>query len=76
MKALLYVIAVPFASFAGLAAFSSWWSALLYVVALGLFGFYAARRHEKHHRSEAHDDRSTTERMESAREWLVNNSDD
>lgn len=70
------MIVVPFVSFAGLAAFSSWWSALLFIAALGLFGFYAVKRHEKHHRSEAHDDRLTTERMESAIEWLVNNNDD
>jgi hypothetical protein len=33
--------------------------------------FFAVRRHEKHHRSEAYDDKQSAERMEAAREWLM-----
>jgi hypothetical protein len=33
--------------------------------------FFAVRRHEKHHRPEAYDDKLSDERMEAAREWLM-----
>lgn len=73
MRELLYVIAVPMASFVGLAAFETWWSASLFVSAIGIVMFFAVRRHEKHIRSEAYDDKLSTERMEAAREWLIDN---
>lgn len=71
LRELLYVIAVPMASLAGLAAFDMWWSAAIYVTAIGLAMFFAVRRHEKHHRPEVYDDKLSIERVEAAREWLV-----
>lgn len=67
----MYVVAAPMASLAGLAAFEAWWSAVLFVSGIGLAMFFAVRRHEKHHRPEAYDDKVSTERMEAAREWLM-----
>jgi hypothetical protein len=58
-------------AFAGLAAFETWWTSALFVSAIGLAMFFAVRRHEKHHRSEAYDDKLSTERMEAARKWLT-----
>jgi hypothetical protein len=71
LRELLYILAVPMASLAGLAAFQAWWSAGLYFSAIGLAMSYAVRRQEKHDRSEAYDDRLSAERMEDAREWLM-----
>ena len=71
LRELLYILAVPMASLAGLAAFQAWWSAGLYFSVIGLAMFYAVRRHEKHDQSEAYDDRLSAERMEDAREWLM-----
>ena len=59
------------ASLAGLAAFEAWWSAGLYFSVLGLAMFYAVRRHEKHDRSGAYDDRLSADRMKAARDWLM-----
>ena len=75
MRELLYVIAAPMVSLAGLAAFETWWSALLFLSGIGITMFFAVRRHEKHNRSEAYDDRLSTERMEAARQWLVEDVD-
>jgi hypothetical protein len=58
-------------SLVGLAAFESWWSAALFICAIGLGTLIAVRRYEKHHRSEAFDDRLSSEKMEAAREWLI-----
>jgi hypothetical protein len=71
LRELLYVIAVPTVSFVGLVAFETWWSASLFVSAIGVAMFFAVRRHEKHHRSEAYDDKLSAERMEAARKWLI-----
>ncbi len=71
MRELVYLLAVPFASLAGLAAFEAWWSAALYDVALGLVAFLAVRHQEKHHRPEVYDDRLSADRMEAARDWLM-----
>jgi membrane protein implicated in regulation of membrane protease activity len=71
LRELLYVIAAPMTSLAGLAAFETWWSAALFVSGIGLAMFFAVRRHEKHHRPEAYDDKLSDERMEAAREWLM-----
>ena len=71
LRELLYILAVPMASLAGLAAFQAWWSAGLYFSVIGLAMFYSVRRHEKHERSEAYDDKLSAERMENAREWLM-----
>jgi hypothetical protein len=71
LRELLYVIAPPMVSLVGLAAFETWWSASIFVSAIGVATFFAVRRHEKHHRSEAYDDKLSTERMEAAREWLI-----
>jgi hypothetical protein len=67
----LYVIAAPMVSLAGLAAFETWWSAALFLSGIGIAMFFAARHHEKHHRAEAYDDKLSTERVEAAREWLM-----
>jgi hypothetical protein len=71
LKELLYVMAAPMASLLGLAAFETWWSAALFVSIMGVGAFFAVRRHEKHHHSEAYDDKLSTERMEAALEWLT-----
>ena len=59
------------ASLTGLAAFEAWWSAGLYLSVLGLAMFYAVRRHEKHDRAEAYDDKLSADRMRAARDWLM-----
>jgi hypothetical protein len=71
LKELLYLLAAPTASLVGLAAFSTWWSASLFVASIGLAMVFAVRRHEKHYRSEAYDDKVSAERMEAARQWLM-----
>jgi membrane protein implicated in regulation of membrane protease activity len=71
LRELVYIVAAPLVSLVSLAAFESWWSAALFVSALGVAMFYAVRRHDKHHRSEAYDDKLSTERMEAARKWLT-----
>jgi hypothetical protein len=58
-------------SLVGLAAFQTWWSAAVFVSAIGVGMVFAVRRHEKHHRSEAYDDKLSAERMDAAREWLA-----
>jgi hypothetical protein len=73
LRELLYVLLAPMTSIVGLAAFTFWWSAAIFVAGIGVGTFYAVKRHEKHHRAEAFDDKLTTERMESAREWLIEN---
>jgi len=73
LKELLYIIVVPMTSVVGLAAFSSWWSALAFVSGIAVFAVLAVRRHEKHHRSEVFDDRLSAERVREAREWLLEN---
>jgi hypothetical protein len=72
LRELAYLVAVPFASLTGLVAFEAWWSATLYAVALALIATIAVRRQEKHHRPDVYDDRLSSERMEAARDWLVN----
>ena len=59
----------------GLAAFTFWWSAAIFVGTLAVITWIVLKHHEKHHRPEAYDDRLSAERMESAREWLIENSD-
>ena len=71
LRELLYILAVPMTSVVGLAAFSAWWSALLYISGIAVFGVYAVRRYEKHHRSEIFDDRLSDERVRKARDWLL-----
>lgn len=71
MRELLFIIAVPMTSLAGLAAFEAWWSAGLYFSVIGLAMFYAVQRREKHDRSEAYDDRLSADRVEAARDWLM-----
>lgn len=71
VRELLYIIAVPMTSIVGLAAFETWWSASLFFSAIGVAMFFVVRRHESHHRSETYDDRLSAERMEAAREWLM-----
>jgi len=53
-----------------LAGFKTWWSAALFVSAIGLARFCEVRRHEKHRRSEAYDDKLSTARMDVTRKWL------
>jgi len=67
----LYAITAPIVSLVGLAAFETWWSASLFVSAIGVAMVFAVRRHEKHYRSEACDDKLSAERMEAARKWLI-----
>jgi len=71
LKELLYILAVPTTSILGLAAFSDWWSALLYVSGMGVLAVYAVRRRERHHRLEVYDDRLSDERVRKARDWLL-----
>jgi hypothetical protein len=71
LKELLYILAAPVTSLVGLAAFETWWSAAIFVSGIGLVMFFAVRRHERHHRSEAYDDKLSAERMEAARQWLM-----
>ena len=71
MREILYVATIPLTSFIGLAAFTTWWSALIFLGGLGLFIFLAVGRQEEHARSEAYDDHLTDERMDRARKWLV-----
>jgi len=71
LKELFYILAVPMTSIVGIAAFSTWWSALLYVSGIAVFAIYAVRRHEKHHRSQVFDDRLSDERIQKARDWLL-----
>ena len=59
------------ASLAGLAAFTTWWTASVYVLAIGLFAVYAERLQKKRQRLGSLDDRLSQERMESARERLI-----
>lgn len=71
MRELLYILAVPLTSIVGIAAFEAWWSAGLYVSGIGLAMIYTVRRHEKHDRSQAYDDKLSAERTEAARKWLM-----
>ncbi len=71
MKELLYILAVPMTSIVGLAAFSAWWSAFLYISGIAVFAIYAVKRHERHHRSDVFDDRLSDERVRIARDWLL-----
>ena len=71
MRELLYVIVTPLITLTGLAAFAAWWTALLFAFAIFLFGVYAVRRHEKHHHAQVFDDRLTSDRMDAARKWLL-----
>jgi hypothetical protein len=71
LRELLYVITVPMVPLVGLVAFETWWSTFLFASAIGVAMFFAVRRHEKHYRSEAYDDRISAERMDAAREWLI-----
>jgi hypothetical protein len=71
MRELLYIIAAPMTSLSGLAAFEAWWSAAIFVSGIGLAMFFAVRSHEKHHRPEAYDDKLSAERIEAARQWLM-----
>jgi hypothetical protein len=75
LKELLYVVVVPMTSIVGLAAFTTWWSALLYISLIVMFAVYAVRRYEKHHFSEIFDDKLSDERVEQAREWLLKAED-
>jgi hypothetical protein len=49
----------------------TWWSALIFVSLMVMFAAYAVRRHEKHSRMEAFDDKLSGERVERARKWLL-----
>jgi hypothetical protein len=71
LRELLYILAVPLTSILGIAAFEAWWSAGLYVSGIGLAMIYTVRRHEKHDRSQAYDDKLSAERTEAARKWLM-----
>jgi len=71
LRELVYLLAVPFVSLTGLAAFEAWWSAALFAVALGLSAFFAVRHQEKHHRQKTYDEGLSSERMEAARDWLM-----
>lgn len=55
----------------GLAAFTSWITALLYFLVLAILVACIVSFYERHHRSEAFDDRLTDERMRKAREYLI-----
>lgn len=71
MKELLYVLAVPSTTIVGLFALTSWWSALLYFSAIVLVAVYVIIRGEKHRHIRVFDDKLSDERIERAREWLL-----
>jgi hypothetical protein len=71
LRELLYVIAVPTTSILGLAAFLTWWSAALYISGMVLGAVFVLRRRERHMWSGAFDDKLSTERVEAARKWLI-----
>jgi hypothetical protein len=71
LKELLYVLVLPMTSIVGLAAFSAWWSAIVYVSGIAVFAVYAVRHHEKHNGSQVFDDRLSDERVRRARDWLL-----
>ena len=71
LRELLFILAAPLTSLVGLAAFSSWWTAAIFVAGLAGFALFAIRRHDKHSRSEAFDDKISPERMNKALEWLM-----
>ena len=64
-------MAVPMTPLVGLVAFSAWWSAALLLAGITAMSVLAARHNEKHYRSERFDDRLSAERMEKARDWLL-----
>ena len=66
-------MAVPMTPLVGLVAFSAWWSAALFLAGATAVSVFAVRHNEKHYRSERFDDRLSTERMEKARDWLLEN---
>jgi fatty acid desaturase len=70
-RAILYVLASPVAGLLALAAFVTWYTALIYLLVLASLVLLAVRFHERHHASDAFDDRLTDERMRLAREYLV-----
>jgi hypothetical protein len=70
LKELLYILAAPMTSIVGLAAFTAWWSAAIFVSGIAGFAYLAIRSHDKHYRPSAYDDKISAERMERAREWL------
>jgi hypothetical protein len=57
LKEILYIVLVPMSSILGLAAFSAWWSALVYFLAVIALATYAVQRQAKHHHVEPFDDR-------------------
>ncbi len=70
MREFLLIIAAPVTTLVGLAAFEAWWSAALFASGIAGCAYLAVRRHDKHHRSEAYDDRVSAERMDRARDSL------
>lgn len=71
LVSLLSILAPYLAAMIGLVAFLHWQTTLVFLAGLGVICFAAVRLHEKHHRSEAYDDRLTDERMWEATEELV-----
>jgi len=70
LREFLFIVAAPLSTLVGLAAFETWWSAAIFASAIAGGAYLAVRRHDKHHRSEAYDDRVSAERMDRARESL------
>ena len=72
MNTVLLIVAIGLTSEYALVMLILGWTTRLILLGsiLGL-AYYAMKRHEKHHRSEAFDGRLTIEHMDQAREWLI-----
>ncbi len=66
MKSVIfYILLPPLSAMAGVAAFTTWYTALAWLSLVGLFTVLVIRRSEKHQHLE-YDDRFTSERMDEA----------
>jgi len=52
------ILVSPIAVFIGLAAFTNWITALVYLVVLAIISYLAVRRHNKYHRAEKYNDQN------------------
>lgn len=73
LRELLFLIAAPVTTLVGLAAFTAWWTATMFLAGIAVISVLAVRHHEKHNRPDVFDDRLSAERMQKAREWLLEN---
>jgi len=52
------ILLCPIATLIGLAAFTNWITALVFLVALAVFSYVAVKRHAKYHRAEKYNDQN------------------